>query len=267
MNKIVGICLFKNEDIYAKRVVSNIIDFCDELIIIDNESTDDTLEIVRDNFSRNFKVKIIRCSNHAQTGKYTYEFFNTKTFLFAVDGDEIYDPVGLERIRKNIKDGAYDSSWKISGNSFHIEEWTDDWISGFTCPPNKHVVKLYNFNVIDNWIQGERLHGSGHSPYPSYIESQIDVKFCNEKGQPQNQIIPWGFSNLRCLHTCFMPRSSKDLGVRESCNVVDARALSTTKNLKYRPAPSGHDLDYKPKKYGSGTPHRSPTSTLKNFLI
>ena len=267
MNEIIGICLFKNEDIYAKRVVSNIIDFCDKLIIIDNESTDDTLEIVRDNFSRNFKVKIIRCSNHAQTGKYTYEFFKTKTFLFAVDGDEIYDPVGLERIRKDIKDGVYDSSWKISGNSFHVEEWTDDWISGFTCPPNKHVVKLYNFNVIDDWIQGERLHGMGVSPYPSYIESQIDVKFCNEKGQPQNQIIPWGFSNLRCLHTCFMPRSSKDLGVRESCNVADARSLSTTKNLKYRPAPSGHDLDYKPKKYGSGTPHIVPISTLKNFLI
>ena len=59
MNEIIGICLFKNEDIYAKRVVSNIIDFCDKLIIIDNESTDDTLEIVRDNFSRNFKVKVI----------------------------------------------------------------------------------------------------------------------------------------------------------------------------------------------------------------
>jgi hypothetical protein len=187
--------------------------------------------------------------------------------LFAVDGDEIYDPVGLGKIKKNIKDGEYDSSWKISGNSFHIEEWTKDSMSGFTCPPNKHVVKLYNFNVIDNWTQGERLHGSGHSPYPSYIESEIDVKFCNEKGQPENQIIPWGFSNLRCLHTCFVPRSSKDLEVRESCNVENSRSLSTTKNLKYRPAPSGHDLDYKPKKYGAGLPHIMPILTLKNFLI
>jgi hypothetical protein len=65
---------------------------------------------------------------------------------------------------------------------------------------------------------------------------------------------------------CFIPRSSKDLEVRESCNVHDPKSLSTTKNLKYRPAPSGHDLDYKPKKYGSGRPHKVPISTLKDFL-
>ena len=56
---------------------------------------------------------------------------------------------------------------------------------------------------------------------------------------------------------CFVPRSSKDLDIREA---------STSKNLKYRPAPEGHDLDYKPKKYVSGNTHKLPLTSLKNFL-
>lgn len=280
MNTIVGICLFKNEDIYCERVVSNILDFCDKILIIDNESTDKTLDIVSNKFGRNPKVTIIKCSDHTLTGRYTYEYFKTKSFLFAVDGDEIYDPVGLSKIREKIKNGDYDNCWKISGSSFHVEEWNeqDDTpnLSGFTCPPNKHVVKLYNFNVIESWTQGERLHGAGPSPYPNYIEENIKVKFANESGQTESQIVPWGFSNLKCLHMCFVPRSSKDLEIRESCNVPDSRSLannshsktgdSTTKNLKYRPAPEGHDLDYKPKKYGSGNTHKLPLTSLKNFL-
>ena len=120
MNTIVGICLFKNEDIYCEKVVSNILDFCDKILIIDNESTDKTLDIVSHKFARNPKVTIIRCSDHTLSGRYTYEYFKTKTFLFAVDGDEIYDPVGLRKIREKIKNGDYDNCWKISGSSFHV---------------------------------------------------------------------------------------------------------------------------------------------------
>jgi glycosyltransferase involved in cell wall biosynthesis len=254
MNDIVGICLFKNEDVYAKRVVSNIVDFCDKIIIVDNNSTDKTLDVVRHHFGGLPKVNIIKCHDHRLTGKLTYEYFKTKNFLFAVDGDEIYDPTGLKKIRKRIKEGFYDKNWKISGSSFHVQEWKDTHLSGFTCPPNKHVVKLYNFNVINDWTQGERLHGAGPSPYPNYIEDKISLKFCNEDGNAENQIVPFGFSNLRCLHMCFMPRSSKDLESREAGS------------LKYRPAPSGHDLDYKPKKYGTGNTHDIRISSLGNFL-
>ena len=36
--KIVGICLIKNEDLYIKTVIRNVVHFCDELLVLDNYS-------------------------------------------------------------------------------------------------------------------------------------------------------------------------------------------------------------------------------------
>ena len=46
--KIVGIVLVKNEDIYIERVLLNILEFCDEIIVADNISSDRTGSIIKD---------------------------------------------------------------------------------------------------------------------------------------------------------------------------------------------------------------------------
>ena len=45
--KIIGIILVKNEDIFIKNSIQNIIKFCDKIIILDNYSTDKTHEIIK----------------------------------------------------------------------------------------------------------------------------------------------------------------------------------------------------------------------------
>jgi len=44
--KIIGISLVKNEDIYIGQSLANVLDFCDEIIVYDNNSKDGTVEIV-----------------------------------------------------------------------------------------------------------------------------------------------------------------------------------------------------------------------------
>jgi len=40
--KIVGICLVRNEERFLDLILNNIIDFCDQILIADNKSTDHT---------------------------------------------------------------------------------------------------------------------------------------------------------------------------------------------------------------------------------
>ena len=44
--KILGITLVKNEDLYIRQALLNSLDFCDEIIVLDNNSTDNTWGIV-----------------------------------------------------------------------------------------------------------------------------------------------------------------------------------------------------------------------------
>lgn len=44
---IIGIVLVKNEDLFIDGVLTNILDFCDEIIVADNLSKDGTQEKVR----------------------------------------------------------------------------------------------------------------------------------------------------------------------------------------------------------------------------
>ena len=45
--QIVGIILVRNEDVQLHRVIKNILDFCDVLIIADHQSTDTTPQIIQ----------------------------------------------------------------------------------------------------------------------------------------------------------------------------------------------------------------------------
>ena len=49
--KIVAIMLIRNEDIHIERVIRNIVDFCDTIIITDHQSTDGTFETLKNHES------------------------------------------------------------------------------------------------------------------------------------------------------------------------------------------------------------------------
>lgn len=46
-NQIIGIILVKNEDIFINKVIENISNFCDRIIVTDHQSDDNTPDIVQ----------------------------------------------------------------------------------------------------------------------------------------------------------------------------------------------------------------------------
>ena len=219
--KIIGIVLVKNEDRFIEPVLRNIVDFCDELIVLDDYLTrDNTGKIVKALIKEEPKIvykKIIRLvSSHEMIEKYA----GTDTWIFAVDGDEIYDHDGLMRFRKRIEAGEFDKWWCIFGNVLNIKQIDDDLktAEGYLAPPCRSMTKLYNFSAIDAW-EGpcrERLHGGTIHFREGYDESlRLDLY----------KTIDWASADYRCLHACFVRRSSIDENDNYRLDIMDRAAV------------------------------------------
>jgi len=201
--KIVGIILIKNEDLYIERVLLNVVDFCDEIIVLDNMSTDNTYAIVKKLAQKypSIKPRMIASSraSHAVVSPYA----GTPTWFFKVDGDEIYDPLGLKKMREKIMAGEYQNYWRIDGNSLNCTEidLENAVAAGYLSPPAKPAPLLYNFSLIRSWDEKntERLHGRNIKFKDGFSENNRLSIF--EKYN-------WEESPFRCLHICFVKRSS-----------------------------------------------------------
>ena len=203
--QIVGIVLIKNEDMYIERVIRNVVDFCDKIIITDHMSTDNTFEVCK-KLSAEFPKIDLRVIEHPRESSYAISsYYGTNTWVFAVDGDEIYDPVGLRLLRNYILLGKFSYSWCVFGNVLNVIEIDAEKkiAKGYLAPPSRSVTKLYNFSIIENWLDctNERLHGGKiifkegyHSGLRRYLHEELD----------------WDASYFRCLHMAFLVRSSLD---------------------------------------------------------
>lgn len=202
---IVAIVLVRNEDIYLEKILRNISDFCDKIIIADHMSTDDTAEISKRFCRENKKGEYHRIKHPAFSHELIKKFVSHKVWVFGVDGDELYDPPRLAVLRKKLKAGEFDKYWMILGNTLNCMnvDWEGQTATGYMAPPARSMTKLYNFGAINSW-EGEcpeRLHGGNISFKVGYTE--LDRYYLYKE-------IPWEESVFRCLHLCFLPRSSND---------------------------------------------------------
>ena len=221
--RIIGISLVKNEDIYIRKAIENVIEFCDELIILDNNSTDGTWDILTELANKYDKIDLQRWENSANSGKVLQKYIGKPYWIFAVDGDEIYDKEGLRLFKRDILSGMYDEYFKVVGNCLHCDKNEDPFFRGYFA---RSICKLFNFTNLKKWKQRERLHGG----VPVLNEGFKRTVYGFQKN------IKWEDSVFRCLHMCFVKRSSKQ------------------KDDGHRPAPKGHDENYKLKKYCNDNP-------------
>ena len=206
MKKILGIVLVRNEDRFVRQAVRNVWEFCDRILLVDHRSEDATAGILREFAAEpSGKASFHAIAHPRESHALLKPFVGTDTWVFGVDGDEIYDPRGLQAFRPRLLAGEFDSHWMILGNVLHCDRFGvwNSTASGFPSPPSRSITKLYNFAAIDSWDGDtpERLHG-GHLAFRSGF---------HERDKRQLQLeYSWEESPLRCLHACFVPRSSLD---------------------------------------------------------
>ena len=218
--QVAAVVLLHNEDVFAERVIRNVAAFCDRIHVADHMSTDGTWEIVSALARELDHVDATRISNSAQSHDMISVYAGTNTWVLGADGDELYDPVALQRLRNQLEEGLYDHAFRIVPAMLHAIAIDDQagTATGYLSPPARSAGgKLFNFNAINSWTHVYRqcLH-EGEVEYRPGWEWESVANLGGELG--------WDASPFRCLHTCFMRRSSQEPDGAVRLNPIEARS-------------------------------------------
>lgn len=198
---IVGVMMVKNEDRFVGAALRNVADFCDRMIIIDTGSSDHTLGKIEAEvaWGQPKQIDVFRELKLRKTHPYVEPFVGTDTWVFGVDGDEIYDPAGLKILRGSLISGVFDGAYQVKGMYLHGSKYTEDGgLSGYLGPPSHNPTKLYNFANIDEWpADGEHI---------LFQSKTRKVK----KGSDCRELVSSWNTDLRCLHMRFFQRSRQE---------------------------------------------------------
>jgi len=216
--RIVGIVLVKNEDLFVEQAVRNVVDFCDELLLADNGSTDGTGAILaRLAAEHPSKVRLTPVRRPSESHDLIAPLAGQDVWVFGVDGDELYDPHGLRAFRPRLLGGEFDDWWLIRSNALHTVELAEGRARGYMAPPAPSMVKLHNFALIESWDgpHPERLHGrEGLRFKPGREERKLELA----------TLEPWDRAQLRALHVCFLRRSSREKEPGRRATIRDRQA-------------------------------------------
>jgi len=214
--RIVGIALVRNEDVFVETAVRNAAGFCDEIYVADHASTDGTPAILRALAREAPKIHFRAIRHPAESQGLIRHLAGSRTWVFGVDGDEIYEPDRLARLRKKILLGDFDKHWMLFGNVLHVTKLDESrrTASGHLAPPCRSMTKLYNFNAIEAWdgYTPERLHGG---------TVRFRAGFSREDRRMLHEEVTWQEADFRCLHLCFLKRSSRDSENTARRNIIE----------------------------------------------
>ncbi|HST24924.1 MAG TPA: hypothetical protein VLJ76_02950 [Gaiellaceae bacterium] len=215
---VVAIVLLHDEDVYAERVVRNVAEFCDRVHVADHASTDRTWEIVTGLAKELDNVEAVQISHAARSHDLVLPYVGTDTWVLSPDGDELFDPAGLRRMRVELESGRYDQAFRLFPSMLHCVEVDEQALTatGYLAPPALAGPKLFNFSALVSWdrVYRERLH-EGEPVFREGWSWQSVSRLDKDFG--------WDESPFRVLHACFVPRSSKDSsGGNVRLNIAEA---------------------------------------------
>jgi hypothetical protein len=201
---IVGLVLVRNEDVFAERAIRNAAGFCDRIHVVDHVSDDGTWEIVSALARRLETVDARRSRNSADAHRLLEPYAGTPTWVIGVDGDELYDPEGLAQLRRDLLAGAHSDVFRLKAHVLNCDALDREagTASGWLAPPSRPITKLFNFGAVESWTNTPEPLQAGDAVFrPGYDwESRRDLA----------DDTTWETDPLRCLHVCFLPRSTRD---------------------------------------------------------
>ncbi|MER3426154.1 MAG: hypothetical protein C4299_03085 [Thermoleophilia bacterium] len=238
--RIVGLLLVRNEERFVERVIRNVAGFCDEIYAVDHVSDDSTWEILRSLSGDLPHLQVLRSPNSARAHRLVERFAGTETWVLGVDGDELYDPLGLAQLRGALIDGAHGDVFRVKAhvlNCDHLDEGAGI-ASGWLAPPSRPITKLFNFACLESWTDSPDPLQAGRVVFKPGFHWESRRDLASET--------TWETDPLRCLHLCFVRRSSCDpetfLGRRnlDETREFDRSLLGKAKRVIRRSRPAPH---------------------------
>jgi len=160
--RVIGIVLLHDEDVFAERAIRNVAGFCDRVHVADHASTDGTWDVVSRLAGELRNVEAVRISNAARSHDLVLPYVGTDTWVMSPDGDELFDPEGLGRLRADLEAGRYRGSFRLFPAMLHCEslDARAKTATGYLAPPALSGPKLFNFAALESWdrVYRERLH-------------------------------------------------------------------------------------------------------------
>lgn len=198
--------LVQNDDRFVAASLRNALPFCDHFLVMNNQSTDNTrsniLKVLDEN--PDATIELIDLHDVQDSHKLLEPYAGKNWWIFAVDGDEIYDPKGLVTLRDIILSGKHQNVWQLYGHVLHVTRWSPGkkTVSGHESPPAHPMTKLYNFSLVESWTGcPQRLHGGKLVLNISDEPEKSRFVYFHHYG--------WEESPFKCLHMVFLKRSSK----------------------------------------------------------
>jgi glycosyltransferase involved in cell wall biosynthesis len=250
MTQIVGSVLVRNEDVFIEQSIRNVAEFCDRIYAVDHASSDATWKILRRLAGVLDHLNVRRSRNSATAHRLLAPYAGTATWVIGVDGDELYDPAGLSRLRRDLLEGAHADVFRLKAHVLNCDELdtSTGTASGWLAPPSRPVTKLFNFGAVDAWPESPDPLQAGDVVFRAgrHWESRRDLA----------DETTWESDPLRCLHVCFIRRSSADRGDArlnlDESGEYDRGPLGALKRLVRRPRGARAATNWKREWYARG---------------
>ena len=204
--RIVGISLVHNEERFIEHVLLNALALCDCVLVLDNESVDQTPVIVDRHAAGDSRIRRLMVPKLSQTHAFADAYVGTDTWVFGVDGDEVYDPAGLRRLRHRLLAGEFRSNWMVRAHFLHVTQYFGRIARGYMAPPSHDPSKLFNMSLVRRWETRDGLLFSACENGFALIDGgsyYTGHRFLNRETD-------WDGSDFRCLHLRFVSRSVID---------------------------------------------------------
>lgn len=198
---VVGVVLVRDEDVFVEQAIRNVAGFCDELLLFDHRSRDRTPEILDRVAAELPHARFEAIRDPAVSHQRLLPYVGTDTWVLGVDGDELYDPASLAPMRKRLENGEFDRWFFVKGSQLHcrVLDRENGTATGWLAPPARSTTMLYNFAPLESWDGPEqRLLGGT----PCFTRPVEETRWLRDEH-------PWDAAPMRCLHVCFLRRSSR----------------------------------------------------------
>ena len=207
--QVVGIALVRDEDLHVGQAIRNVAAFCDRIHAVDHMSEDETWPLLCELATEMDHLDVRRARHTRESHRVLEPYFGTGTWALRVDGDELFDPAGLERLRSALDAGELDHAFRVQANVLHCVSLDRGakLATGYLSPPSRPITSLFNLAAVDSWKAGvERLEGGE----PQFREG---YSWASVESLPERY--SFDESPLRYLHACFLRRSSREPEVVE----------------------------------------------------